>query len=336
MKVLVTGAKGFIGSAIIERLRREEIEIFQLQSKRPSNIKSLEADKSHHTTKIDITDLDEVLSLKKIGAIDAVIHAAGLAHQFDKVNDKDFWAVNVKGTENILELCRELSVRHLILISSVSVYGNTLNKKKSNEKKLTGISESSGCFPADSYAASKLESENAARRICEELLINLTILRLTTVIGEEDGGNFLRLIKAIDRRRFFWIGKGTNYKSLIHREDAAGAAVKILKEKRVGTEIFNVAAEPLQMKEIVEIISQTLKKSVYGISVNEKLVEALCIINSKTIKNKKIEKKRRTIEKWLADDVYSSEHLKQTYKYEPVISVKEAITREVAWYLKQK
>ncbi len=345
MKVLVTGAQGFVGKAIVVQLSKDDngkIEIFQLRGRHLQKTEDSTADNIHNFN-LDITDLDKVLKLKKIGVIDAVIHAAGLAHQFDGVKRENFQSVNVKGTENILELSKQLYISHFILISSVSVYGNINNKGgkfgeiTEDTENIENIekTENSECSPKNAYAESKLESEIIARRICEETGIDLTILRLATVIGEEDRGNFLRLIKAIDKRRFFWIGKGTNYKSLIHREDVAGAVFKILKEKKRGTEIFNVAAEPLPMKEVVETIGQALNKNVSGISINKRLLKPLFFLNSKTLKNKKIERLRLTIEKWLADDVYSSKKLKQEYQYESKISVKEAIIREVKWYLQK-
>ncbi len=89
------------------------------------------------------------------------------------------------------------------------------------------------------------------------------------------------------------------------------------------------------MKEIVEIIAGALNKSVFNLSVNEKLLRHIFAVNSKTLKNKKIEKIRQTVEKWLADDAYSAQKLKREYDYEPKININEAIIREVKWYLQQ-
>jgi len=347
MKVLVTGARGFIGKAIVEKLRRSKIEVLEIQSQRLDEENDLAENEIYKVKKfkVDITKKDEILSLKKIGSVDAVVHAAGLAHQFKDAKSEEFRSVNVKGTENILELSKFLKIKHFILISSVSVYGN-----EKNSFKLPGITEDAECYPGDFYAESKFEAEKITRRICQATGVNLTILRLATVIGEEDRGNFRRLIKAIDKRRFLWIGKGINYKSLIHREDVAGAVCKLLveklekksveksvknKEKKIAVEIFNVSAEPLPMKEIVEIIAGALNKSVFNLSVNEKLLRHIFAVNCKTLKNKKIEKVRQTVEKWLADDAYSSQKLKREYDYEPKITIKEAIIREVKWYLQQ-
>ncbi|MDQ3129708.1 MAG: NAD(P)-dependent oxidoreductase [Acidobacteriota bacterium] len=335
MKVLVTGASGFVGKVIVEELRRNEVKVIELQSGR--------VEKGNNTTgnnyfenKADITNKDEVLELKKIGEIDAIVHAAGLAHQFKDVKKEEFWSVNVEGTANILELGKLLKIKHFILISSVSVYGDVAE----NRFVLPGINEDVECRPQDFYAESKLEAEKITSRKCEEKDVALTILRLATVIGEEDRGNFLRLIKAIDKRRFLWIGKGVNYKSLIHREDVAAAVCKLLfdktsEEKNKTGEIFNVSAEPLQMKEIVEIISRALNKNVFGLSVNENILDYLLYFGSKKLKIKKLEKLRRTVEKWLANDAYSAQKIKREYQYEAKIKTDEAITREVKWYLQQ-
>ena len=338
---MVTGANGFIGKAIVEQIKKdfEELRLIQIQSNRNKKTEKTENNKTKQNSfekdcnfYLDITDKNQVSELKNIGNVDAIVHSAGLAHQFEKVEANEFFKVNVLGTENILSLGAHLQIKHFILISSVSVYGDT----KNDDASVKAINEETVCAPVDAYAESKLQGENITRKLCETAGINLTVLRPATVIGEEDKGNFLRLIKTIDKKRFFWIGRGTNYKSLIHREDVAGSVSLLLKEKKDGTEIFNVSAEALQMKEIVEIICETLEKGVSGISINEKILTPLFAFNSHLVKSKKIEKVERTIEKWTADDVYSNQKLKNKYGFEPKIKVKEAIIREIKWYLTQK
>ncbi len=347
MRVLVTGARGFVGKAIVEKLREEKVEVIELHRRRynKENTSDKNSDKPPVCKfVVDITNKEEVLSLANIGRIDAVVHSAGLAHQFGDTKSEDFTSVNINGTENILELGKLLKIKHFILLSSVSVYGNVLE----SGGYLREINEDAECNPKDFYAVSKFESEKSALKICGQSDYNLTILRLATVIGEEDRGNFLRLIKSIDKRRFLWVGKGINFKSLIYREDVAGAIWKILYENLSEeseknretievnkTEIFNASAEPLNMREIVETISGELKKSVIGISINEKLLRFFFALNSATISYKKIGTFQKTVEKWLADDAYSAQNLCIRYKYKTAVSAKDAIRREVKWYLQQ-
>jgi nucleoside-diphosphate-sugar epimerase len=126
-KVLVTGAKGFVGSEIVRFLEREYEQVFTIE-----NEKTLQNDKirqiSDNAFAADITDRESVLRLEKIGALDFLVHSAGLAHQFGATSREHFQKVNVTGTANVLELAGKLGIKHFILISSVSVYGQA-NKK---------------------------------------------------------------------------------------------------------------------------------------------------------------------------------------------------------------
>jgi nucleoside-diphosphate-sugar epimerase len=167
----------------------------------------------------------------------------------------------------------------------------------------------------------------------------LTILRLATVIGEEDKGNFLHLIRSIDRGFFIWIGKGENRKSLVHREDAARACGKILAVEKVennGTEIFNLSANFLTMRRIVEIVGEKLEKKIPDIFIPAAFFKPFFQLNAVLFNVEKIKRAERTIAKWLADDVYSAEKLKRVYGFETRVSAEKAIEREVEWYIANK
>lgn len=325
MNVLVTGANGFVGQAIVSELCGNSHEVFAV-SRTNSENQNPNFVKSENYFRADITDKNEVRNIKPPEQIETVIHCAGLAHQFENVAKKDFWETNVAGTENILNLATSLKIKHFILISSVAVYGG-------NFKDGDIINEDSECQPQDDYAESKLAGEQIARKICEEKGTMLTILRPATVIGEGDRGNFLRLIGAIDKKRFLWIGKGENRKSLIHKTDVAKACTIVLKKKNIETEIFNIAAEPLLMKEIVDEIALELNVKIPKFTIPLSLIQKIFSTNLKTLKNRKIEKLAQTIKKWTAEDVYSAEKLKKRYGFQAKVSAREAIKREVGWYL---
>ncbi len=327
MKVLVTGANGFVGQAIVSELFANSHEIISNGRQNSVNLNPKFV-KAENYFQADISNDESVSIIKKCKEAEAIIHCAGLAHQFGKVSKDNFWKINVAGTKNIANLAGALKVKHFILISSVSVYGNTEFRES--------VDEDRACEPEDFYAQSKFESERIAKEICEEKGIALTILRPVTVIGEGDRGNFLRLIQTIDKNRFRWIGRGDNCKSLIHKSDVAGACLKVLTKKSDQTEVFNVSAEPLTMKEIVDEIASELKKTIPNFKFPSDFLKIVFSVNSKTIKNNKVTKLSHTIKKWLAEDVYSSEKLKTVYGFESRITVKEAIKREVRWYLSGK
>jgi nucleoside-diphosphate-sugar epimerase len=324
MRVLVTGANGFVGRSIVSELSKGADELILLdrivsrEAERPG-VKFVEADISRP---IDPTGLD-------IGNIDMVIHAAGLAHQFGPVSRETFWKVNVDGTANVAGLAAESGARHMVLISSVSVYGKP-------EEGISLRAEDAECKPEGPYAESKFESEKIASQISEKKGLPLTILRLATVIGEGDRGNVARLIRAIDKKTFIWIGKGENRKSLVHKDDVARACIAAMNCDHTGMRIYNVSAQPLTMKEIVSSIAESLKKKEPRIAIPPALLRAGFRMNSATLGVEKIERISGTLEKWLSDDSYSAERIATECSFFPEVSVRQALDREVAWYLNHK
>lgn len=321
---MITGANGFVGKVLVSELSADYPELVLID--RPGFAQEAAGlSGSVPMIGVDISGADELLDVQSPN-VDTVIHAAGLAHQFGRVTKDDFWGVNVKGTENVAKLAVRLQAKHFILISSVSVYG----KGEEGDSLRT---ETTSCRPEGYYAQSKLESEVIARKVCEENGIDLTILRLATVIGEGDGGNVSRLIRAVDRRRFYWIGNGDNRKSLLYKGDVAGACAAVLGKKNRGTEIFNVSGDPATMKQIVSYIEDALGKKTLPLALPPGLLRAGFTANSKTLGLGKLKRLGETVEKWLSDETFSAESLKKAYGFEPRTGIREAIQREVEWYL---
>jgi UDP-glucose 4-epimerase len=334
MKILVTGASGLVGGTIVEELLRNSFEVYALVG---ANSKTNKFGGVKKIFKADITEYQNLAALASLENVDVIIHSAGLAHQFEDRTEKEFWKVNVLGTENVARLAVKLKVKHFILISSVAVYGKKPANLGLNNLAIYkfGITEEAVCQPQGFYAHSKLESEKAAQRICADSKIALTILRPAAVIGEEDRGNVARLIKAIDKKRFFWIGAGENFKSLIYKGDVAKACVKILR-KTAGNEIFNVTAQPSTMKEIVSEIENNLGIKAPKFSISSKILSKCFLINTKFLRLKKLNQIEGILEKWLSEDVFSGEKFKKIYGFQTEISIKEAIRRQVEHYKKNK
>ncbi|MCA1624119.1 MAG: NAD(P)-dependent oxidoreductase, partial [Acidobacteria bacterium] len=276
MRVIITGAAGFIGKEIVAELEKNNIEVIQIIRSKLNS----ESNYQENISKIffaDITNYENFREIERLENVDAVIHSAGLAHQFKDIEKKFFELVNVEGTRNVVELGVRLKVKHFILISSSAVYGI---KKKEREvsqgaSKIFIIDENTACIPETDYAQSKLVGEKISRKICEKNEIPLTIFRLAPVIGEGNTGNVARLITTIDNRRFFWIGTGTNLKTLIYKRDVARACLKILKEKKGETEIFNLAAEPVKMRKFVDEIAVLLDKRIPKVFISPSVLKTV-------------------------------------------------------------
>ncbi len=223
-RIVITGASGFIGSAILSAARDRGHEVVGLSTRSTPGLE-----------RVDIHDPESMAP--HFQSADAVIHAAGLAHVFGPSSrDADaFVRANADAVDSVSAAAIRANVRHLVLLSSVSVYGGS---------NAHGVDEEATCHPAGPYASSKLAGEQRAAHIAAQHQLGLTILRLATVYGEGDRGNIARLMRTIDAGRFVWVGRGTNRKSLLHRNDAAAAVLAVVSTGPSGIRTFNVSADP--------------------------------------------------------------------------------------------
>lgn len=330
MKVLVTGATGFIGREIVsEMLLNKHLVIGAGRCGKGRTLENQDAE----FVCADITNKDGFSDLMKLEKVDLVIHSAGLAHQFGNTKREEFEAVNIKGTENVLKLAADLGAEHFILIGSTAVYGIVGGASGADEHPVI-IDENTPLNPETLYAESKLESENICRDFCEKHDMALTIFRLAPVIGEGNVGNVARLIGAIDKNRFVWIGNGNNLKTLIYKRDVARACAIVAEKKSAATEIFNLAGEPVKMKEFVNEISVQLEKKTFPFTIPANLLRLVFRFNRKFTRVRKVEKISETVEKWLSDDCYSAKKIAEKYQFKPETSIYEAVTRQIEFYKK--
>lgn len=328
MKVLVTGATGYIGREIVCELNELGHQVCAL-----GNSQNILDEHRPNTTLIraDITDYKNLLDLETLGEVDVIVHSAGLAHQFGETSKKEFERVNVTGTENILKLGVSLRIKHFILIGSTAVYG-IAPAAETPFRNAPVIVEESAVQPLTPYAESKLEAENVCRQFCEREKIRLTIFRLAPVIGEGNTGNVGRLISAIDRNRFVWIGNGDNLKTLIYKRDVARACAALIVAKQNHTEIFNLAGEPVRMKDFVNEIAVRLNKKIVPVGIPANFLRLFFQLNAKTLKSQKIGKIAETVEKWLSDDVYSAAKIARVYGYQTQTTIPEALAKQIDYY----
>jgi len=184
--ILVTGAAGFIGSFLIERLLdngESVVGVDNLNDYYDVSLKHARLDKifNRHSPnfefkKLDISDRDAMTSLFKESQFDAVINLAaqaGVRYSID--NPYAYVDSNLSGFVNILEGCRHSSVKHLVYASSSSVYGMNIKQPFSTEDRVD--------YPISLYAATKKSNELMAHTYSHLFNLPTTGLRFFTVYG---------------------------------------------------------------------------------------------------------------------------------------------------------
>jgi nucleoside-diphosphate-sugar epimerase len=200
MRVLLTGANGFLGSYIMPMLQQQGAEIVRVGRQPTCEVRA---------------DLGADIP-KLVGPFDWVIHAAGKAHSVpaSAAEGAVFHRVNHGGT---LRLCKALQGQlandaRVLFISTVAVYGVDVGEQISETAPLAGNTP---------YALSKIAAEEYLQGWCQQQGVALTIFRLPLVVGRHAPGNLGDMMNAIERGRYFNIGKGSARKSMVLAADVA-------------------------------------------------------------------------------------------------------------------
>ena len=242
-RILITGAAGFIGDALVARLNAEQ-EIFALVRKRPSK---------RVTAEVSWIEQDLTQSLNVAGLpddLDVIIHLAQsrLYRQFPEMAE-DIFRVNVGSTLSLLEYGRKVGVKKFIYASSGGIYGYGSEK----------CSEADAANPRDFYSTSKY---------CSELLIGnykpyfeVVVFRFFFVYGPKQKGMLIpRLIENVRKGEPIIIrGESGTRLNPIHVEDAIRAFSSALETPASG--VFNIAGDEIvSIRDVSERIGAFMGK----------------------------------------------------------------------------
>lgn len=207
MKALVTGAAGFVGTALTKHLVASGYDV-RAMVRRESDLKKV----SELGAEGVLADLNNIEFLRKaVKDIETVFHIAALFRQADLPNS-EFFRVNVEGTRNLLDVSVEAGVKNFIHCSTNGVHGHIENPPGD---------ESSPYHPGDPYQVSKLEGEELVLSYVNAAKIKGSIIRPAMIYGENDT-RFLKLFKGIREGKFFYVGEG---RALVHFIDVRDLAV---------------------------------------------------------------------------------------------------------------
>ncbi|MFD4930163.1 NAD-dependent epimerase [Peribacillus butanolivorans] len=184
MKILVTGAAGFIGFHLTKRLLAQDINVIGVDNMngyydvllKNDRLKILEKNPNFEFYKMDISNKEKLNQIFKDRTIQIVINLAAQAGVRYSIDNPDSYVnSNLVGFVNILEACRQYNVEHLIYASSSSVYGANTNIPFSTKNSVD--------HPVSLYAATKKSNELMAHTYSHLFNIPTTGLRFFTVYG---------------------------------------------------------------------------------------------------------------------------------------------------------
>jgi nucleoside-diphosphate-sugar epimerase len=243
-RILVTGATGFTGSHLCERLAKQGFSVRALV-RDPSRCSELYKWGVETVT----GDLCDPNSLRRATrGIDVVYHIAALFRQ-ENVSRKEMWAVNVQGTKNILEAAIQMHVRKFVHCSTVGVHGDI--------KQPPGT-EDTPYGPGDRYQDTKTEGERVVLRALAEGRLPIVVFRPGGIYGPRDL-RFLKLFKTIKNRSFIMLGSGQVIYQMVYIDDLIdGILLCGTNERATGNVYILTGSEPITLNQLVRAIATVL------------------------------------------------------------------------------
>jgi len=306
---LVTGATGSVGPALVDALCESPARIRIVARRLPP--RSLFHDRVEFMAG-DIA-LPEIAE-RAMAGMNIVYHLAAKLHSFDphpELRD-EYERVNVTGTQNLIVSAMRHKIERFVFFSTINIYGSCSGKL---------VDETCTPRPEGIYAQSKLRAEQVVLQAhgADHQPLG-TILRLAAVYGPRIKGNYQKLVKALDKRRFVQIGAGTNRRTLIHERDLARAAILAGRHPAAAGQIFNVSdGQNHSLSEILRAICRALGRKPPRLSLPARPVRALVGIleDAAGMFGVRFPIKRALLDKYLEDAAIDSTKIQDLLGFSP-------------------
>lgn len=250
MRVLITGANGFVGRAILDNLLQANSYDLVATVRRPF------ANLPVTVKAIQVPPLEDGGNwIEALSDVDAVIHTAARVHVMnDAASDPlaEFRKVNVEGTLNLAQQAADAGVSRFIFISSIGVNGDRSTRP---------FTEKDSPNPKNAYAISKFEAEQGLLALSKQTNMELVIIRPPLTYGPNAPGNFNRLIHHLNKRTPLPLGSIYNKRSLIGLENIVDLIVTCLHHPAAANQIFLASdGEDLSTTELLRRTGTALGK----------------------------------------------------------------------------
>ncbi len=248
--VLVTGANGFIGRALVAHLLRRHDRVVVAGVRRPEAHVPTGAEK--RTVPALGPDADWTAAL---AGIDQVVHAAARVHVMDETEADPLTAfrrVNTQGALALAEQAARAGVRRFVFISSIKVNG---------EQTAPGqpFDADQPVAPTDPYGLSKHEAEQGLLRLARDTAMEVVIIRPVLVYGPGVGANFASLMRWLKRGLPLPLGAVRNRRSLVSLDNLVDLIAVCLDHPNAANQVFLVSdGEDLSTTDLLRRLGQAL------------------------------------------------------------------------------
>lgn len=266
---LITGAAGFIGSHLADKLLNEGNKVivvdnfcdFYNPEIKENNVKHNLSNPNYKLYRADIRDRNELAKVFNENKIDVVIHLAAMAGVRPSIDNPIYYQeVNCMGTQNILEEMKAHNAKNLVMASSSSVYGNC----KEVPFKENMIVD----FAISPYAATKKANEVMTHVYHKLFDFNVIMLRFFTVFGPRQRpdlaiNKFTRLM--LNNEPIPMFGDGTTSRDYTYIDDIVDGIIRSCNYVENNNDVYEILnlgnSSPVSLKEMINTIAEVLNKT---------------------------------------------------------------------------
>ena len=329
MKILITGASGFIGSFIVEEALKRGLDTWA--AIRKSSSREWLQDERIHFIELNLSSKTQLVEQLRDQNFDYVVHAAGVTKCLNKA---DFHRINTEGTKNLAEALLEVGMplKRFVFVSSLSIFG-AIKEQQPYE----AICENDSPQPNTEYGRSKLAAEHCLETLAKRL--PYIILRPTGVYGPREKDYFI-MAKSIKQHSDFAVGYKRQDITFVYVEDVVQAVFLALEKGKNGRKYFLSDGEVYQSATFSNLIHEALGKPwwiritapVWVLRIVTFLGEYIGRITGKVtaLNNDKynILKQRN----WRCDIQPAIDEL----GYQPKVQLEEGVKKTIQWYRDHK
>lgn len=258
-RVLITGASGFVGSALTLELARRGRYTLRGTYQRPVDLVGVNG--IEPSCGVLSPDMNWTQALH---SVDTVIHTAAKVHHMARVTTAikdDYRRVNVEGTASLAQQAAQLGVRRFIFVSSIKVNGERTSKEK-------GFTERDAAAPTDDYGKSKLDCERALFDISSAYPMEVVVIRPPLIYGPHVSGNFLSLLKLVASRVPLPLSAIDNRRSFMAIDNLVDLLIACIDHPKAANQVFLASdGQDMSTPELVSRIGGTMGLSIRLFSV---------------------------------------------------------------------
>lgn len=320
MKVLVTGAGGFIGSHVVEQLTLSGYGVRTLSRQIPVSLLGNEIE-------MRIGDIAIPENLEEaIKNVDVIIHAAALLAA--RTYSKDtIYRVNYEATKNLLDIALNHGIKKVVHLSTGGVLGGIKNPP---------ADENTAYHPEDIYEESKMQAEQKVIEF-SKMGLHTVVVRPTWSYGERDKRVF-KLIKQIKSRRFVKIGKCANVQHPVYISDLVKGIILAMEKGKNGSIYFIGGSEIITTSDIIDTIAKILSVKLFPLAIPVMPMKLAAKVIDKIygVLNKEAPFSETKLGFFLKNRAFSIGKAHSELGYEPAMKFEEGIQKTIQWYWQQR